>query len=219
MAYAHKHIQLTWGGSYFTDDIWINGLHLIDTSLVVSDALDLVFNATTLYDISNVIATVHTSQWGNAPQAELEWFKMALIGTDGKYIGDPIVSDVPAAAGGQTGTLFPQLATAVTLRSDKKRGPAAYGRYYAPVALTVQSTGRVSQPVIDQFVGSQQTMLTNLNIALANNDVSNNVVIGNVSKVGAGSQEPVTGVFVGDLVDTQRRRRNKLNEVYTGLSI
>lgn len=219
MAYAKNFIQLTWGGSYFTDDIWINGLHIIDTNLVSTDALEQLFNAATLGDIANVIGPVHVSASGNTPAAELEWFKMALVGTDGKYIADPIINDVPALPGGNVGTMFPQLATAVTLRSDKRRGPASYGRYYAPVALAVGGDGHISESAVSAFLSAQQVMLTNLNIALANNDVTNGIVIGNVSKVGAGAQEAVTGVYVGDLVDTQRRRRNKLNEVYAGLSI
>jgi hypothetical protein len=163
---------------------------------------------------------MHQSGQGNSEHAKLEWVKIALIGTDGKYIGDPLVKDESTpVSGGRLGVMYPQLATAVSLRTDKKRGPGAYGRFYAPLALPIGNDGRVTESVADTFVQFMQSFLDGINTDLANLDMDNDIFLGNVSKVGSGSQDAITGVFVGNLVDTQRRRRNKLQEQYKGYEL
>lgn len=219
MAYLKKFIQLTWGGSYFGEDIWVNGLHLID--LGGTGVLDIegMYDMTNLQGIAERISAAHSNPLGNSSSAMLEWVKMAVIGTDGKYTRDPLIVDLTPVAGGRTAAMYPQLATAVSLRTAKKRGPSAYGRYYAPVALPVESSGRIANDTASQFLTIQRNLITGINTEIVENTVEVDVVVGNVSKVGAGSQDAITGVFVGDLVDTQRRRRNKLNENYVGLTV
>lgn len=219
MAYAKEFVQLTWGGKYFNDDIWVNGLHLIDTDNTDVTNFDYIVNDTIITRIYGVLAAAHRDESGNASQAMLEWVKLAVIGRDGKYTGEPVILDVQGMPGGRGQTMYPQLATAVTLRSDKKRGPSAYGRFYAPVALPVQENGKVSEGVAKGFARVQANMIADLNGAIIGTLGFTNAVVGNVSKVGNGSQEPVTGVFVGNVVDTQRRRRNKLQESYVGYSL
>jgi hypothetical protein len=219
MAYKNKFIQLTWGGTYFSDDIWVNGLHIIDTGLLPNEEIDDAFHTGTLNAFVTRISEMHTNVAGNSQQAKLEWVKMAMIGTDGKYTVDPMIVDITPLAGGRTGAMYPQLATAVSLRTAKKRGAGAYGRFYAPVALQVEPTGRSHPNAVTEFLTLIQGFLTGLNLDLANNTVDNTAVLGNVSKVGTGSQDEITGVFIGDLTDTQRRRRNKLQENYEGLTV
>lgn len=219
MAYAKEFVQLTWGGKYFNDDIWVNGLHLIDIDNSNVTNFDYIMTEDILQRATTVITNTHGVSAGNSSKALVEWVKMAVIGRDGKYVGDPIIKDVTPMPGGRQESMYPQLATAVTLRSDKKRGPSAYGRYYAPVALPVDENGKVTETVAKAYAKLQANMIADLNGQIIGTLGFTNAVVGNVSKVGQGSQEPVTGVFVGNVVDTQRRRRNKLQETYVGFSL
>jgi hypothetical protein len=220
MTYVKNFLQLTWGGRYFDEDIWVNGLHLIDVAPDAETTFASVYTQEVLNDLAFNIQSMHTAPTGNHSAAMLDWVKLAIVGPNGKYVTDPITVDFSVdMPGGNGGVLYPQLATAVSLRTAKKRGPGSVGRFYAPVALVVDGRGHVESFILTDFVGNVANMVNEINNTLIAAEPDGSIKVGNVSKVGLGTQEPVTNVAVGDVVDTQRRRRNKFREAYSVMPV
>lgn len=146
--------------------------------------------------------------------------KAALLGTDGKYDAglDPVVS-FPASpvAGGSTGNPFPpQCALVATLIAGSGKGLAGKGRMYLPgVKHSIDGGGHIAD-------ADAQRMATNL-AAFFNTVNSTAGAPGRVINVSEGTRSIVVpnpknllvnGVRVGNVYDTQRRRRNALAETY-----
>lgn len=151
--------------------------------------------------------------------ARLTYLKANSIGNDGKY-SDPNVThqfDISGAQGGTNGTqaAFTSLVTSWT--TDHSRGLAHRGRMYLPWALpaVVDSGSRISTQFRDDCADFAKQLL--------------DILAGNISTDGeygwpvvasAKNQawNRITGIEVGDVVDVQRRRKNRVSEAYKHLS-
>lgn len=122
---------------------------------------------------------------------------------------------VPGAYGG--GAFPPQVALVATLTTQKARGYGSKGRMYLPgIAAGIGDDGKV---------GSTFTAIVSGLIANFLNDINNDAAVDGVvilnSALSAGipghaaEVNAITGVRVGTVYDTQRRRRNALNEQYS----
>lgn len=146
--------------------------------------------------------------------------KLARLATDGKYDGSDVIQSFPttAVAGGSNGNpLPPQCALVATLVAGSGKGLAGKGRMYLPgVRHVIDGGGKISS-------GSTQAIATNLaaffNTLNGSFDIGGEVVNasrGSAKFLGAGARNvPVNGVRVGNVYDTQRRRRNALGEQYS----
>lgn len=151
-------------------------------------------------------------------------FKFNAVGTDGLYVSQTTTNERTfgatgeGLAGGATGHgLPPQCAVVVTLHTAKRRGLAARGRIYLPPPGVAQVTsGRLVPATRDTMAQATATLCRDLSNwpgvdALADpGDVciysKGNAAIPN------GARSLVTATSVGDVFDTQRRRRNDLQE-------
>ena len=150
--------------------------------------------------------------------------KVASLGTDGKSNPiDSIYSYPPATvSGGGGASLPPQIALVATLQAGVPRGVASKGRMYLPgVSQDVESSGKLAQIVVTNIANGLKTFFTAVNASTATNNVVVNASHGSLNADGTpriGGSSPitraVTSVKVGDVYDTQRRRRNGLVEVY-----
>lgn len=150
----------------------------------------------------------HISQW-----AALDYVKLNQIGTDGRYTSpsDTVEYEYPSKfAGGSTATnVAPQVALAVTLRTNARRGRASRGRFYLPMpTATIGSDGRIAAGSATAIAADVKIMLDSIEEALPGWD------LGVVSKVGSGAQKAVTHVDVGRTLDTIRSRRTSIPEGY-----
>jgi hypothetical protein len=142
--------------------------------------------------------------------AELTMIKYNLIGTNGKY-ADPsntVLEDHPTATvGAGNGYVWPQLALAISLRTDAARGPAHAGRFYLPCPQGAPYTdGRYTIDQVSDIVAASTAFLDAINA----DDASWQVAV--VSNVGSGHQRFVDHVQVGRVMDTMRSRRTSLPE-------
>lgn len=129
---------------------------------------------------------------GRYPEGEdsIEWFRTT-----------------PLSGGGPVG--FPQIAVVTSLRTPRTRGFASNGRMYWPATPSVSATdGRMSAPDALSIATAGAALIG----AIADSGIGTPAVF---SAVGAGRAEPVTGVRVGRVADTVRRRRNQIAEEYT----
>jgi hypothetical protein len=138
-----------------------------------------------------------------------------MINTSGHYAlqttFEQVVADV--GGGGTGGNLFPnQVALAISLTTAVTRGAAHRGRFYMPMPnITVVSDGLIAAANRDAVKGSADTFLAAINAVSANYDVA---VFSR--KAGNPAHRLVTGIEVGRVLDTQRRRRRQLVETYSG---
>lgn len=150
-----------------------------------------------------------------SPQCVLQMVKIAGIGADGTYLGPPVelVSNTP---GGGTGNTYPsQVALCMT-----QDGPAAthrqHGRFYAPgIGDGLDTDWRMPASQQAQALTAQHTLVTALNTAAGS--TSFRVVI--ASQKGSGHNVLVEQLRVGRVYDTQRRRRNALEEDYAAVAV
>lgn len=154
--------------------------------------------------------------------------KAASHGTDGRSdANDTKYSVVAPAAGGTIGTTFPpQVSLAVTMTSSLGRGLASKGRMYLPgVGIGIGNTGKINTGALEALSDRTKDFFNAVN-ALPHNNV---VVLASHGQLvwnpltkewnpkidGYGPiNKAVQGIKLGDVYDTQRRRRNGLVESY-----
>lgn len=218
MAYAWTYIKLSWGGSMADgEEIWTCGLHFANQNADVLGGAWTSIDETVMSDIAEAISTMHGTSGLSIPQdVRLEWVKVALIGRDGRYEKAPKEHIYPIfKPGGTTGAYIPQVATVVTLQSDKYKDPGKFNRYYVPsLGPTGSGDYKHTKAKTDSIAEANSTMLNELN----------NIFDGLSGQMGlraaavnqrTASYEYITKVKVGSILDTQRRRRNKLVEEYS----
>lgn len=150
--------------------------------------------------------------------------KMAQLNTDGTTMPNNVVYHTyttPPAGGNISIQYPPQITLACTLTTANVRGLAAKGRMFLPgVAHSVGTTGKVSSTTIGLHATLLQTFFNGVNTDLG---VAGDIILASFGSttptVQAGVNATVTGMKLGDVFDTQRRRRNQLVETYTARSI
>jgi hypothetical protein len=207
--FDNPHLYVQWGGKLPGNEQWSCGLRLRNktgTAFVYAESQHTA--------VTNAIKTYHASNSSQiSAAAKLSFVKMNLINVDGHYAEatthEQIVADL--AGSGATPSIYPnQIALAVSLVTGFSRGPAHRGRFYMPLpAFPVDAAGLISDEHRDFAVTAATTLLTSLNAASANWEVA---VFSR--KQGAAGNRKVTGIEIGRVLDTQRRRRRSLAEGY-----
>lgn len=144
----------------------------------------------------------------------LDFVTVTSINSDGKQIEDETPRkefDPPVPAPISAGPY--QLAYCITFRTAKPRGRAASGRIYVPTPGTgVSKDGLWFADSVTQALGSAVTLLNDLT---GNGAGLTPYVISGVD----GTANEITRVEVGNVLDTQRRRRRSLVETYQGTNL
>jgi hypothetical protein len=205
---VHQYVQ--WGGVLPGGEIWSCGLRIAPVAGVTPAPDQALCDG-----IATAISTFHSSTGGHiTSRAQLQFVKVNPIGVDGKYAFPvSIVKNFsPVILGGGTGSATPpnQVALAATLTTDVARGVASKGRFYIPVPdCNSASDGLLATADVTAVKTAVNLLVTNINAVSANYDVA---VFSR--KSGAATHRLVTGCKVGRVLDTIRRRRNKIAEKY-----
>lgn len=221
MVYAHKVTRVTLSGTMFggTEE-WSTGFFLGQEG---SDAADL--NQLGLDVIRNAWTTFFTAAGSQVNSAyRFTQAKSATIGVDGKTIEGTVQYSYPTgtiSGGVATNTHPPQCALVVTLLSDRPRGKASKGRMYLPgFSGNITSSGKADATQIGTVATNLKTFFDAL---VGNFDITDQLIL---AAKGTGALPALTAqndyvetIRVGDVVDTQRRRRNGLAEVYTSRTL
>lgn len=158
------------------------------------------------------------TEWFQSPEmdiisaAALRGFKINQIDpATGRYVdpNNPVTIDFDAPAPGSGTQAVPaQLSVAVSLTTAQKRGRGSRGRFYLPPQdLSVAASGHLSGSWCTTVAERVATFLGDVEDAL---DPCQVVIWSRA----AHTLTQVTHVSVGDVIDTQRRRRNQIPEVY-----
>lgn len=223
MAYDREHVYVTWGGTLGSveNEIWQNGVRLAPAAKGSTPAFPTAAQGAILMtSMQNqwALSTNQTMNW-----CKLKWLKFSKIGLLGNLIGEPLlVPTTPPAgvAGPQTSVGHPyQVALTVTLWSGSTYGKANYGRFYLPAPAFASSVdGQISGSTVASanWVG---TWLKNIETSAAGWPAGVAPmfvhIMGQAAVSADATSNRVLKVRIGDKMDTQRRRRNKIREIYT----
>lgn len=205
MPYPAPHTYVTWfGDAYSGAEQWQVGLRIAagfePPTTAELEALDDAMEA--LLTTTNVAFPNGRRYLG---------LKVAPQTVDGRYPDgvDAVEYLRPTPVSGGAAVGYPQIALVLSLRTARTRGYASNGRMYIPSSFTPNvADGRISALNAGSAAAAGAAFIAAVNAA--------GIGLASVmSTVGAGRVEPITGVRVGRVMDTQRRRRNQLTEEYT----
>lgn len=215
--YADKVTRVTLSGKMLNgSEIWQTGFYLGKAAGGSETPTQAVADA--IRDLWVTFFTATTNGISNS--YTFEEVKLARLNKDGRYDGSDVITSHPTAQvkGGSAGQpLPPQVALVATLVAGSGKGLAGKGRMYLPgVSTPVDSTGHIPTVNVDAVRTNLTTFFTGVYNIAGIIDVPVNASKGHIKLLGAGNRSvPINGVRVGNVYDTQRRRRGALQEVYS----
>lgn len=226
MAYDRRSLYVTFGGSLAVTEEWNTGLHFAhpengtgDHNVTIAEWNALINSANLGPNLLSVLTTWFQS--GNAGAgigalSDLRYAKIAYLDLDGTYLSDPpFVVEFPPVTPPVTTPLPPQVSYVVSLRSGMVLGDANFGRLYMPPPtwLVGQQNGVATATQVGNARSAAKTMINGIRARLDAQVPGIAPVI--MSKKGLGTTKRALQIGVGTVLDTQRRRRNKLQEAMT----
>ena len=226
MTYDRQHLHMVWGGALPGGEIWSNSLRLAADHL--GDDPIGVWTWQQLDDwlhgeLKDEVRAWHVSVGAHIQMgATLQYVKLNYVNMAGHYV-DPNTHEhvySPPATGQYSGPIPPnQVALVVSLVTGLERGYAHRGRFYSPLpAAAVQDDGLISVGIATEVANAAAAFLTAVNDTPGlDNTSSPNVCV--MSSRGTGATHVVTGVEVGRVLDTQRRRRADIPESWVAAPV
>lgn len=216
---AHYSVQMS--GKLF-GDIWCCTLHMASAIPIPDWLRDEIPGPDDPDSVVQDIGRDIKAWWlrpisGISNAATLDLIKVAEIDPDSKkYVGDAREVVFTPGVQGTQDYAAPQNTIAISLLTGLRKGAAARGRIYPPTGdLAVQADGHLGEAQITAICQSAKQLLEDLGNAPGMDAGSLRVVV--LGKGGVARK--VTEVAVGNVADTQRRRRNALRESYVRLPV
>jgi len=213
MAFDRQHIKITWGFE-------VNGTdEVADTSLNFTSSSGWAGAAAVIGSLSDAPQEflghmdAMLTQVGWADYSNLRTVKIAAIGTNGLYVAEPLSHETITPYQGAATQVLPQATVVASLRSGFSLGRANYGRMYLPHTTPglEAETPYIPASSLPPLAGYIKTFINDVSDSL--NLESPSVLFPAImSQVGAGTAKQIVSVGAGPVVDTQRRRRNRLND-------
>lgn len=206
--FDQAHIYLQWGGKLPSNESWSCGMRFFGPAASAeTDATAM------LVPVSAAVVAFHQRVGSKiGTNAKLSFVKVNGINTAGHYISEATNQALYAdlAGGSPQSPHAHQIALAVSLTTGFSRGPAHRGRIYLPApCITVEADGLFPEADVSAVKTSFLTFRTALNAAHTDWELA---VFSR--KAGAPGHRAITGVEIGRVPDTQRRRRRSLLETY-----
>jgi len=123
----------------------------------------------------------------------------------------------PVQGAGSGVSFPPQISVVATLSTIRTRGHGSKGRMYLPgISAGPDSTGHIAATTVTSLTNTLKTCLDAIN---AHADVPGEIVLNSAAVTTpiarAAIMLPIQSIKIGNVYDTQRRRRNALAESYT----
>lgn len=220
MSLPHRVVRATFSGTMFGgSEIWTTGFHFgwdnKDADPITAQGMADVSAA---WEVFFKAASSQVSS-----QYTYDMLKFAVINNDGHTVADSAQYHAPGTTvvgGGSPAALPPQVSLVASLRNSEPRGLATKGRMYLPgISAGVQATGKLDSFTRD---GIATNLKTFFDACYNDADLPGNPVLISVGRGPLhtdGNIRRVTQIKVGDVYDTQRRRRNALTEAYKTLQV
>lgn len=221
MAYAYKVHRVTISGTCFGgNEIWTTGFFLGsetgDVGTASQGQVDAIASRWQTFFVlsgSSISSNYLTTQ---VKVAEL----LTTGATDPLNVVYHTYSSPPQGANAGT-AMPPQTSLVCTLTSAISRGLAAKGRMYLPgfAGGGPDATGHIGSTAVGNVATALQTFFNGVNTDAVSTAKVINASFGSVKHSLPGVNALITGIKVGNVYDTQRRRRNGLVEAYTAKTI
>jgi len=221
MAYDRQSIKVDWTWTIDgTDEVANTGFHLSNIAGWTGAAAKLTAIGSTVGWGTDLYAAMVTCIGGGsfnwADYSTLRSVRVAALGTDGLYLVDPLVFESETPTTGSAGQVHPQASIVLSLRSPSTIGRANYGRMYMPhVRGSLQTASPYMSSLTTGAIAAAGAGLLDDVTTVINDNAGDEVLPVIMSAVGSGTAKGVTSVLCGQVVDTQRRRRNRLQETYS----
>jgi len=193
---------------------------LAQTSLHITAPTTDPYPASTLQDnwllAGASVAAGYVELWGasdiiNASYSQFFAIKFAAVGTDGHYETDAEIYTLPTAVSGTGSDVLPQSTVVISLRSGSSFGDANFGRMYLPYTRGDNaSTWQMSVARAAGIAGVGANFVAEINATAQGIFAGSRVCT--LSRKGLGTIKLVEVVGCGRITDTQRRRREQLDE-------
>lgn len=220
--YSENYAELRFGGSAWdAQETWSCGLKLKhlggDEPAAMRDE-----TISTIEEVAGLVETYFVGNSGFNGGCLLEWVRLNVINkATGKYYypNTPNIYEyeTPISSGKNVG--IPQIAYCVTMRGVNKRGPAARGRWYVPVTAAgppvVTGTGVMPATLAQGWADEAGTFLDGLRSIDSGSGPDAWVPhLYGFSETSGTDDSGIVSVSVGNVFDTQRRRRAQIEETY-----
>lgn len=215
MAYQHDVWRVTISGTCFAgSEIWSTGFFLghedADAGVPVQADADFIRARWETF--------VETGNSNISSRYQSEEVKITHYAADGTAHPDNTIFSVfsPTVNGAGLIHPFPQLSLVCSLVSDV-HGLGSKGRMFLPgVGVPPDTTARISATDVGTIATNLETFFEGINTDLGIRGDVINASFGRTTPTPAtGVNAKVTQIRVGNVIDTQRRRRNALGESYT----
>jgi hypothetical protein len=220
MAYDVPFYHLTFGGRQMTNaEIWACTVNYVPEPHVGTGPMLDALGQISLQDIYDAIKPLFTTAQGDrrySTAQSLDYVKLAVIDTDGDYAGNAkSYAATTSGIAATPGPPPPQLAYVVSLWDGITTGTGHHGRFYMPLpcdTMTVlgPTDGKMSSALVTVLRDTWKTTLHAIQGEISTIAVPVQLAI--MSQSGGGKHALVTQIGVGRVVDTQRRRRNALDD-------
>lgn len=220
MAYDQQFLRVTFG---FTV---LNSLEIAQTGLNFSGPDEPLWDAPAaeaeivIGTLGPLLLTRLTTLMGNAnlrwaDYSRLNYVRIAAVNIDGTEDDGALVFEDSTPAVGVATQVIPQASLVLSTRSGVVTGSANFGRMYLP--HTAPLLGAVS-PVLAGATTAALATAAQVFVNGCNTDmnaaITQNVSAMIMTQVLGGVSKKINQVAIGNVIDTQRRRRNQLPETY-----
>lgn len=226
MPYLHRFTRVTISGTSFGGaEEWSTGFNVGEVD--ANATMPTQAQADAYRDLWHDFFVHHDAYISNRWESTL--VKVSSIGMDGKSnAADTVFATFPTLTQGATGDSFPpQVSLVASLLGVDPRGVASKGRMYLPgVAAGLDATGHIPNNQRNELHAKFAAFLDGVNADTSTPNVVMLASPGSLNKDGTpkiGGSSPknsrVAAMKLGNVYDTQRRRRNGLAEQYVSLPI
>lgn len=150
-------------------------------------------------------------------EARLNWCKAVNIQADGTYAGAPGIAEIPGGVAGSRSASVPSFCSvAITWTTGATFGQARTGRIYLPNYGAHLQAGSVVAAADVALIGAfGQDILHSVDHGSADDGYDFNPYV--VSR--SGVSRPISGIRVGNVFDTQTRRKDAVPETYSNFAL
>lgn len=200
-------------------DMWQCGIRVAEGSVTNGNGQPLTDPVTYMNDLHTTLSSWFTALVGTvgiSGGATLAWLKVNNIGANGKYSAPAVTHryDYPTPPTGPVTTAgqCAMVTLAYTFTTLRSRGAGSHGRIYLPLGLP--ATFSPSLGGIANYVTHAKNFLNAIARPTGAASAANGVFPVVASGRNGGNFQ-ITGVKVGSVMDTQRRRKLQITETYT----
>jgi hypothetical protein len=221
MTYATEHFAYTFEGGLPGGELWTVTLRTVAATGTDDDCADAANQAATMFRAAfNASGGIGSINPPNVTFLKATCRAVSAAGVTTAQ-GEHLVT-VPTA-GAQSAQTSPNQTALVATLQTARPGRTGRGRIYLPLLTPIfgPDNDRLATGVAQGVANTISTLIAGLNTALSTTPPADwgPFPIAVQSTVNMAAPPPVISVRVGDVLDTQRRRRNKVVESYSSAII